>query len=234
MVLSGHACRRGREVFRTEMWFIFLVKHLENCVYVSASCAVEKDISTGFERGSWLRPEQAVQMSCVTVYIWWDFLNLTLFGWDYFSESFHVVTRKVFKLSKCFWMKSQVLHSPEQDLYGAWAKGFPFLFILIHYEKPCLNSVRFFPFHFLLFSFHPLYLPPPPTAERKKTKGVQEWQKREFVSFLPFLSSTIPMRTLQHALSQTDTDTKSIQVQPCHTLLLTDKLQPWISCFHAI
>lgn len=186
MALSGHACRRGREVFRTEMWFIFLVKHLEDCVYVSASCAVEKDISTGFERGSWLRLEQAVQMPSVTVYIWWDFLNLTLFQWDYFSESFHVVTRKVFKLSKFFWMKSQVLHSPEQNLYGAWAKGFPFLFILIHYEKPCLNSVGFFPFQFFLFSFHPLYLPPPHSRKEKNKRCARMTEKR--ICIIPSLS----------------------------------------------
>lgn len=67
MALSGHACRRGREVFRTEMWFIFLVKHLEDCAYVSASCAVERDISIGFERSSRMSPEQAVQMPFVTV-----------------------------------------------------------------------------------------------------------------------------------------------------------------------
>lgn len=67
MALSGHACRRGREVLRTEMWFMFLVERLEDCANVSASCAVDRDISIGFERSSRMGPEQAVQMPCDTV-----------------------------------------------------------------------------------------------------------------------------------------------------------------------
>lgn len=133
---------------------------------------------------------------------------------------------------KIFLDEESLLTLPWTRFIWNMSPGFPFFF-LIHYKKPCLNFLGFIPFHFFLLSFHPLYLSPP-HSRKEKTKGIQEWQKREFLTFLSFLSWIILMTTLQHALSQTDTGTKSTRVQPCRTVLLPDRLQPWISCFHAI
>lgn len=151
---------------------------------------------------------------------------MRLFLWEFLGYKKGVQAFKIF-------LDEVTSYTPLNKIYMEHEPRVSLFFFLIHYKKPCLNFLGFIPFHFLLFSFHPLYLSPP-HSRKEKTKGVQEWQKREFLSFLSFLSWIVLMTTLQHALSQTDTDTKSTQVQPCRTVLLPDRLQPWISCFHAI
>lgn len=74
----------------------------------------------------------------------------------------------------------------------------------------------FFSFSFALFTCLP------PQKKGKNERCARMTEKRIcIILFLSFLYN--PMRTLQNALSQTDTDTKSTQVQTCHTVLLTDR-----------
>lgn len=133
-----------------------------------------------------------------------------------------------------FFVKSQLLHLPEQDLYGAWAKGFPFLLFSFITKGHAWISWGFIPFHFTSLFLSPSLPASLPAQQKGKNERCARMTEKRIciILFLSFLNN--PIRTLQHALSQTDTDTKSTQVQTCHTLLITDRLQPWISCFHAI
>lgn len=197
MALSGHACRKPERSIQN--WnvvsFIFLVKHLEDCDKVFCQCAVDRAISMGPERSSSLGPEWAVQMLCVTVPYLMSFLDLTLLEWYDFSESTCMITKEVFKLLKLvFWRKSCSLHSFEQDLYGyEWRIPPPFFSFSSSFSSQKATP-EFWGFY-LSFPFSSLSLslssPPPLNSKKKKEKkmeGVQEWWKREFVSFLSFLS----------------------------------------------